>query len=84
VSNEDIGILVSIIEGFINEAVEHDEWKQIKNAVEADVERLNHKVTALNKGIERMTMNCGLPDAGDACRAVIATGKALLDERVKS
>ncbi len=79
ISSEDISILVDII----NEATEHEEWHRIKKAVESDVERLEHKVVSLKKGIKHMMMNCGMPDAGDACRAVIATGKKLLDERMR-
>ncbi len=83
VSHEDVGVLVNVIDGFIGKSVEYEEWLRIKKAVESDVERLEHKVVSLKKGIKHMMMNCGMPDAGDACRAVIATGKKMLDERIR-
>lgn len=39
------------------------------------------KMEIYEKAIKLMMIQCGLPDAGDACRAVIKTGKETLEDK---
>ncbi len=46
-----------------------------------DAMKLAGQVDRYEKAIKLMMIQCGLPDAGDACRAVIKTGKETLEDK---